>query len=259
MPFTVSVIPEALQAGVVFDAEVDAESEVIVGSAMGNATEFDLFTLAAGLATATCTVCTAERLAVVTVALSCVGPTKVVASCVTLLPLSVHCTLEHGTKFAPETISEKAEVPAVAPAGAIDAIVGTASGAAEMVNVAGAEGTPEFDTVIAAVPAEAISEAGIEAVSCVALTKIVARAEPFQSTTEAFTKFVPVTVSVNPEGLHEGVVLEDVVEEDSAVIVGVKIENEIPLEVPPPGPWVNASTVAVPAARKSVAGIVAVS
>jgi hypothetical protein len=183
----------------------------------------------------------------------------VVASCVTLLPLSVHCKLEHGTKFVPVTVTVNAEVPAVAPAGESDAIVGTVSDAAEIVNVAGAELTPEFDTVIAAVPAEAISAAEIEAVSCVALTKAVARAEPFQSTTEPFTKFVPVTVSVNPEGLHEGVVFDDVVEDDSEVIVGARIENEIPLDVPPPGPWVNASTVAVPAARKSVAGIVAVS
>jgi hypothetical protein len=75
VPFTVSVIPEALHAGVVFDAEVDAESEVIVGSAMAKATAFDLFALAAGLATTSCTVCTVERLAAVTVALSCVGLT----------------------------------------------------------------------------------------------------------------------------------------------------------------------------------------
>jgi hypothetical protein len=176
-----------------------------------------------------------------------------------MLPLSVHCTLEHGTKFEPVTVNVNAAVPPVAPTGEIDAIVGTASEAAEMVNVEGAEPTPEFDTVIAAVPAEAISDDGIEAVSCVALTKAVARGEPFQSTTEPFTKFVPVTVSVNPDGLHDGVVFDDVVEEVSDVIVGAKIENEIPLEAPPPGPWVKASTVAVPAARKSVAGIVAVS
>jgi hypothetical protein len=127
------------------------------------------------------------------------------------------------------------------------------------VKEAGAELTPELDTVIDADPAEAISENGMAAVSCVALTNAVPRAEPFQSTTEPFTKFVPFTVRVNPEGLHEGVVFDEVVEDDKDVTVGGAMVNWICPEVPPPGPSVITSTCAFPMARKSAAGIVALS
>ena len=92
-----------------------------------------------------------------------------VASCVTLFPPSVHCTLEQGRKFVPVTTTENAAVPAVAPVGEIAAIAGTEREPDEIVNDAGAELTPELDTAIDAVPAFAISEAGIVAVSCVAL------------------------------------------------------------------------------------------
>jgi len=142
----------------------------------------------------------------------------------------------------PETISGKPAVPAVAPTGEMDVIAGTASDEAEIVKEAGAEVTPELETVIEAVPAEAMSGAEMAAVSWVALTNVVARGEPFQSTTEPFTKFVPLTVRVMPEGLHAGVVLDIVVEDDKEVMVGATIVNWIPPEVPPPGPRVNATT-----------------
>lgn len=86
-----------------------------------------------------------------------------------------------------------------------------------------------------------------------------ARGEPFQSTTEEFKKFVPFTVRVNPEGLHDGVVFDEVVEDDKEVMAGARIKNGIPPEVPPPGPIVNIFTCAVPRARKSAAGTVALS
>lgn len=173
------------------------------------------------------------------------GLTNVVASCVTLLLLSVHWTLEQGRKLLPVTLSGNATVPAVAPTGETEEITATGSDAAEIVKDAGAELTPELDTVIEAVPADAISEAGMRTVSCVELTNVVLRAEPFQLTTDAFKpfrKFVPFTVRVNPVGLHDGVVFDIVVEDDNEVMLGGRIENGIPVEVPPPGPIVSTST-----------------
>jgi hypothetical protein len=75
VPFTVSVIPAGLQAGVVLDEVEGAESEVMVGRTIGNEIVFDVFVLDAGLATATWTVPTVVIFAAVTVALSWVGLT----------------------------------------------------------------------------------------------------------------------------------------------------------------------------------------
>jgi hypothetical protein len=142
----------------------------------------------------------------------------------------------------PVTLSGNATVPAVAPAGEMEAITAAGSVEGEIVKEAGAELTAELDTVIDADPAEAISENGMTAVSCVELTNVVPRAEPFQLTTEPFTKFVPFTVRVNPDGLHDGVVFDEVVEEDKDVIVGGVMVNWICPEIPPPGPSVSTST-----------------
>ena len=48
-----------------------------------------------------------------------------------------------------------------------------------------------------AVPADAISAAVIAAVTCVLLTNIVVRLDPFHCTLEVLTKWEPFTVSVN--------------------------------------------------------------
>src|SRR6266571_7832549 len=67
-----------------------------------------------------------------------------------------------------------------------------------MVNVAAAEVPPPgagLTTVTLAMPAAAMSVAGIAAVSCVAETNVVARAAPFQFTVEVLTKLLPLTVS----------------------------------------------------------------
>lgn len=88
---------------------------------------------------------------------------------------------------------------------------------------------------------------------------MVARGDPFQSTTEPVTKFEPVTVRVNPVGVHDGVVFEDVVDEDKEVMAGCRIANGSPPDVPPPGPCVTTTTCAFPMARKSAAGTVALS
>ena len=145
--------------------------------------------------------------------------------------------------MVPATISGNAAVPAVALTGDTDVIVGVGSDEADIVKGAGAEIAPKLETVIDAVPADAISAAGTAAVSCVGLTKAVTLGEPFQSTTEPFTKFAPFTVRVNPEGLQDGVVFDEVVEAAKEVIEGGTIINGLEVgDVPPPGPRVITST-----------------
>ena len=65
------------------------------------------------------------------------------------------------------------------------------TGGSAIVNVTGLDVAPPqelgFTTVIEAVPAVAIREAGTVAVSCVEETKVVARAVPFQFTVEVET------------------------------------------------------------------------
>ena len=51
-------------------------------------------------------------------------------------------------------------------------------------------------TVTPRIPADAMLAAGMAAVNCVELTKVVAAADPPKLTIEAATKFVPVIVSV---------------------------------------------------------------
>lgn len=53
-----------------------------------------------------------------------------------------------------------------------------------------------LNTVTGSFPATAMSSAGIAALSRVADTKVVTRADPFQRTTEPAMKLVPLTVSV---------------------------------------------------------------
>ena len=157
----------------------------------------------------------------------------------------VHCTTEHGSRFAPLTVSVTATVPAVAPVGERAVIEGVDGEEAETVNARAFERAPRLDTSTFTVPAEAISETGIVAVSCVELTNVVARAvviagvDPaagmIQSTTEPFTKFEPATVSVTPEELHDGVVFDEVVDDDRELMIGGAIANGICADVPPPG------------------------
>ena len=91
-------------------------------------------------------------------------------------------------------------------------------------------------------PAETIPEGEMVAVSCVELTKVVARTEGvcgvvYHSTTEPLSKLVPFTVIVTGETLHDGVV-----EDEKDVTVGGMIVNGIVPEAPPPGPRLSTST-----------------
>jgi hypothetical protein len=75
------------------------------------------------------------------------------------------------------------------------------TGVAPIVNVFAFDVPPhEVTTVIEAVPAVAMREAGTVAVSCVE-EPLVVSAVPFHFTVEPETKFVPFTVNVNPVGL----------------------------------------------------------
>lgn len=90
--------------------------------------------------------------------------------------------------------------PAAAEFGVMEVKVGVGNPPAGVESVNGLEPEVpiELDTVTATVPGDMVAVAGMEAVSCVALTKVVACAAPFQSTIASLVKFVPVTVSVKP-------------------------------------------------------------
>jgi hypothetical protein len=218
VPVTIRLKPVELQNGVLLVEVVDAESAVMVGRPIGNDTALDVFALETGVATVTCAVPTEARSAAGTAALSCaaivcVAPIYVVASGVVALPL-VHCTTEHGRRFAPVTITVAPAAPAVAPVGEIEVIVGAAGDAAEIVKASKFDTAPELDTSTSTVPAEAMYE-GTTGAGFVT-----------HSTTEPFTKLLPVTVSVTPEALHDGVVFDEVVDDDKAKRVGGDIVND---------------------------------
>ena len=88
------------------------------------------------------------------------------------------------------------------------------------VDVAPAQG---FATVIDAVPAVAIRDAGTAAVSWVEETNVVVSAVPFQFTVEVETKFVPFTVNVNcgPPGVTQVGLSELIVGAELIVITSV--------------------------------------
>ena len=109
------------------------------------------------------------------------------------------------------------------------------------------------------------------AVSCVPLTKVVGRGEPFQFTTVPLVKVVPgmagvvpmaatgsvaFTVRVNPTGLQYGVEGICVVDEESDAMDMPRIENVEAAEVPPPGAGLNTVTIAVPTVERSAGRIV---
>src|SRR5205823_3111959 len=107
-------------------------------------------------------------------------------------------TLEPLTKLLPFRVRVKAAPPTVALEGESDVSIGAGL---FTVNVCAAEVPPPgagVMTVTEAVAVAAMSAAGIAAVSCVALTKVVVRAAPFHCTLAPLTKPLPVSVSVKP-------------------------------------------------------------
>lgn len=125
-----------------------------------------------------------------TVAVSCPEFTKFV---VRVAPFQVTCMPE--MKFAPLTVNVKPAPPDIAEFGERLLSVG----AGLIVNVtAGGTGTPGFTTVIVAVPAVVINDAGTLAVNCPELTKFVVNPVPFHRTTVLALNPAPLTVNVNP-------------------------------------------------------------
>jgi hypothetical protein len=139
-----------------------------------------------------------------------------------------------------------------------------------MVKAAAAEAPPPgegFETVTLAVPAVAISADDIVASSCVVLTKVVVRADPFQLTAAPLTKLLPFTVRVkaplpavalegdNEEitgtGLDATVVIVPPVPERLSEVPSGSAPNILPIEmgmVEPPLPLasVNVGTATIP-------------
>jgi len=162
-------------------------------------------------------------------------------------------TTELVTKFVPVMVSVNPPLPATAVDGLIVVIVGDGF---VMVKVAVLDVPPPgagLKTVTFAVPAVAMSLAGMAASSRVLETKVVVRSLPFQRTTAPLTKFVPVMVSVNPPlpaTVVDGLIV--VIVGDGFVMVKVAV-----LDVPPPGVGLKTVTFAVPAVATSLAEMAA--
>jgi hypothetical protein len=122
----------------------------------------------------------------------------------------------------PCKVSVNAGLPAAAEFGAIEVREGGGGTVAGLERVKGNEldAPAEFVTVTRAVPGKAAFVAGMEAVTCVALTKVVDCPAPFQFTVVSLVKFVPFTVSVKPWALQDGVEADDVVGAERDVIAG---------------------------------------
>jgi len=152
--------------------------------------------------------------------------------------LPFHWATVQGDKPFPFTVSAIAGpvwASDAAPVGEIELMTG-ADSVAPVGNVVTEKGSEfefvagfEPDTVIATaaglVARNAVSAAVIAAVSCVELTKVVGRGEPFQLTVSPLAKPVPFTARVRPAGLQNGVLFAVVVDAESEVTVGKTMLN----------------------------------
>jgi len=163
-------------------------------------------------------------------------------------------TTEFDTKFVPFTVRVKAPLPTVALAGEMLVVVGPLLFTVRVCALDVAPPGAGFVTVMLNVPPVVRSLAGIAAVNCVALPKVVVRAEPLKFTTDVETKLVPFTVSTNaasPTFLLAGAML---------VVVGTKLftVKTCELDVPPPGVGLVTVMLNVPPVATSAATIEAV-
>jgi hypothetical protein len=163
-------------------------------------------------------------------------------------------TTEPLMKLLPVTVNVSPELPALALLGEMLAKDGTGL---VTVRVAADEVPPPgaaLLTLMETVPGDAMSLAEIVAVSCVLLTNVVGRPDPFTSTTEPLTKLPPFTVRVKA-GPPATLVLGETPPSDGTGLFTVKVKAPL---VPPPDKGVFTATDRNPAATRSEAGSVAV-
>jgi hypothetical protein len=162
------------------------------GTVMVNVTAFDVPPPGGGFTTVTEAVPGDATSAAVTVAVSWVEETNVVAKAVPF-----QRTVEPETKLVPFTVMVNDEHPAGYELGLSEVMVGTGLLMVNVTEVDVLDGGPGFVTVTEAVPAVATRAAGTIAVSWLALTNVVASPEPFHLTTALLSNNVPFTVKVN--------------------------------------------------------------
>jgi hypothetical protein len=193
-PLTVNVnVPEPAVTPV-------GESEVIAGTGFDPAVtlkfiELDVPPPGAGFVTVIAGVPTLVMSVAKIAAVNCVALTNVVTRA-----LPPKFTTELEIKFVPLTVNVNAPLPAVAPVGESDVIVGAGFVPPVMLKFSEFDVPPPgagFVTVTCAVPIVVTSVARMAAVNCVALTNVVALGLPLKLTTEVLTKFEPFSVNVN--------------------------------------------------------------
>ncbi len=193
-------------------------------------TMFDVPPPGPGLNTVTFTLPAAAIAVAGMAAVSCVGLTNVVTGA-----LAPKFTAEVETKPVPFTVRVNPAAPAVALVGEMVVIAGTGF-TPETTNTAGAEVPPPAGlvTVTLTLPAVAMSEARMAAVSCVALTNVVTRGVPLKLTVAPLTKPAPFTVRVNAP-LPAAALVGEMLEIARAGLLREKL-SMYPVSVPGPLP-----------------------
>jgi hypothetical protein len=225
VPFTVSVKldpPARVDVGLI---------EIVVGTGLVatvtvNVCAFDVPPPGAGFTTATRAVPVALTSDARMVAVRVVLETKVVDR-----GEPFQFTTEVDTKFVPFTVIVKSELPAEVEVGEIEVVVGMGF---VIVNVSAFDVPPPgagVTTVIEAVPAVAISDAGTIAVNSLEEMNTVESRTPSQSTVEEEKKFDPSMVNINwgpPAVVEVGL-------RELRTGAELRTVNVCAFEVPPPG------------------------
>jgi len=208
----------------------------------------------AGLLTVTLALPAAAISAAGTAAVSFVTLEKVVAS-----GFPFQFTTDPETKLLPLTVKVNSAVPAVAEAGDSDVSAG-AGFVLTIVKADTADVPPPgagLLTATLALPAAAMYDAAMTAVSFVSLTNVVGNALPFHLTTDEVVKLLPLTARVNAPLPAVPLVGESDVRAGRGLVR--LMSNVALLETPPPGAGLTAVTLALPALAISAAGTVTLS